>query len=180
MTKLGGSEISHRAGRPDDYQGYALRTPDIALGRHGIGGVQFAEVSVDTETGTVKVERIVAVHDCGRPINPKLAESQVYGGVIQGVSYALYEERVLDRESGRQLNANVDQYKIVGAREVPEIEVHFLEQLGAQSSTDARGVAEPANVATAAAVANAFYNATGKRIRRLPMTPANVLAALGS
>jgi xanthine dehydrogenase YagR molybdenum-binding subunit len=109
-----------------------------------------------------------------------LAESQVYGGVIQGVSYALYEERVLDPESGRQLNANMDQYKIAGAREVPEIDVLFLEQLGAQSSTDARGVAEPANVATAAAVANAFYNATGKRIRRLPMTPANVLAALAT
>ena len=82
------------------------------------------------------------------------------------------------RRRGQQLNANVDQYKIVGSREVPEIEVHILEQLGAQSSTDARGVAEPANVATAAAIANAFYNATGKRIRTLPMTPANVLAAL--
>ena len=125
-----------------------------------------------------EVERVVAVHDCGRPINPKLTESQIYGGVIQGVSYALYEERHLDAASGHQLNANVDQYKIVGAREVPQIEVHLLEQLGGQSSTDARGVAEPANVATAAAVANAFYNATGKRIRTLPMTPANVLAAL--
>jgi xanthine dehydrogenase YagR molybdenum-binding subunit len=180
VTRAGFEEISGRAGRPDDYEGYAMRTPEFAVGRHGIGGVQFAEVTVDVETGTVKVDRIVAVHDCGRPINPKLAESQIYGGVIQGVSYALYEERLLDPASGRQLNANVDQYKIVGAREVPHIEVHFLEQLTAQSSTDARGVAEPANVATAAAVANAFYNATGKRIRRLPMTPANVLAALGS
>ena len=121
---------------------------------------------------------MVAVHDCGRPINPKLTESQIYGGVIQGMSYAIYEERHLDAASGHQLNANVDQYKIAGSREVPSIEVILLEQLGAQSSTDARGVAEPANVATAAAVANAFYNATGKRIRTLPMTPANVLAAL--
>ena len=128
----------------------------------------------------VKVERIVAAHDCGRPINPKLAESQILGGVIQGVSYALYEERHLDPASGHQLNANVDQYKMVGSRETPAIEVVLLEQLGAQSSTDARGVAEPANVATAAAIANAFYNATGKRIRTLPMTPANVLAALRS
>jgi xanthine dehydrogenase YagR molybdenum-binding subunit len=180
VAKAGFEEISYRAERPDDYEGYAMKLPDLNISRHGIGGVQFAEVTVDTETGTVKVERIVAVHDCGRPINPKLVESQIYGGVIQGVSYALYEDRHLDAASGRQLNANVDQYKIVGAREVPEIEVHFLEQLGAQSSTDARGVAEPANVATAAAVANAFYNATGKRIRTLPMTPANVLAALGA
>ncbi|WP_224365552.1 xanthine dehydrogenase family protein molybdopterin-binding subunit [Hyalangium versicolor] len=178
VKKAGFAEISHRAERRDDYEGYAFSTPEMSISRHGIGGVQFAEVEVDTETGIVKVERVVAVHDCGRPINPKLTESQIYGGVIQGVSYALYEERHLDPGSGHQLNANVDQYKIVGSREVPTIEVLLLEQLGAQSSTDARGVAEPANVATAAAVANAFYNATGKRIRTLPMTPANVLAAL--
>ena len=67
---------------------------------------------------------------------------------------------------------------MVGSRETPQIEVILLEQLGAQSSTDARGVAEPANVATAAAIANAFYNATGKRIRTLPMSPPNVLASL--
>ena len=155
-------------------------TPEFALGKHGIGGVQFADVVVDTETGSVKVRRIVAVHDCGRPINPMLAESQVLGGVIQGLSYALYEERHLDLASGVQLNANIDQYKIAGAREMPRIEVHLLEQLTGQSSTDARGIAEPANVATAAAIANAFYNATGKRIRRLPLTPANVLAALSA
>src|SRR5204863_1825469 len=122
--------------------------------------------------------RILAVHDCGRAINPKLTESQILGGVIQGVSYAIYEDRRLDPKSGLQLNANVDQYKMTGSFETPQIEVHILEQLGANSSTDARGVAEPANVATAAAIANAFYNATGKRIRTLPMTPANVLAAL--
>lgn len=172
------TEISCRAERKDDYDGYAVKTADLAIGKHGIGGVQFAEVSVDIETGRVKAERIVAVHDCGRPINPKLATSQVSGGIIQGVSYALYEERLLDARSGHQMNANIDNYKMVGSFEVPRIEVHLLEQHGGHSSTDARGVAEPANVATAAALANAFYNATGKRIRTLPMTPANVLAAL--
>ena len=171
-------EIVHRADRRDDYEGYRGKFGELHISRHGIGGVQFAQIAVDTETGVVKVERVVAVHDCGRPINPKLIESQIYGGVIQGVSYALYEERHLDPGTGVQLNANIDQYKIVGARETPAIEVHLVEQLGRQSSTDARGVAEPANVATAAAIANAFYNATGKRIRTLPMTPANVLAAL--
>ncbi|MGH8175268.1 MAG: molybdopterin cofactor-binding domain-containing protein, partial [Steroidobacter sp.] len=170
--------ISHRADRTSDYDGYARTIGDLQISKHGLGGVQFAAVAVDTETGAVKVERVLAVHDCGRPINPKLVESQIYGGVIQGVSYALYEERHLDGASGVQLNANVDQYKIVGSRETPIIEVHLIEQLGGQSSTDARGVAEPANVATAAAVANAFFHATGKRIYTLPMTPANVLAAL--
>jgi xanthine dehydrogenase YagR molybdenum-binding subunit len=178
IRKLNITELSYFADRPDDYDGYGIVTSEYAIGKHGIGGVQFAEVLVDVETGAVKVQRIVAVHDCGRPINPMLTESQIYGGVIQGLSYALYEERHLDARSGLQLNANIDQYKIVGSWEVPVIEVHLLEQLTGQSSTDARGVAEPSNVATAAAIANAFYNATGKRIRTLPMTPANVLQAL--
>ena len=178
VKKANVDEIVHRADRREDYEGYRAKLGDLHISRQGIGGVQFAQVAVDTETGVVKVERVVAVHDCGRPINPKLIESQIYGGVIQGVSYALYEERHLDPATGVQLNANIDQYKIVGSRETPAIEVHVIEQLGRQSSTDARGVAEPANVATAAAIANAFYNATGKRIRTLPMTPANVLAAL--
>jgi xanthine dehydrogenase YagR molybdenum-binding subunit len=172
--------IVQRAQRTPDYEGYARAMGDLQMSKHGIGGVQFAEVLVDTQTGVVKVERIVAVHDCGRPINPQLVESQIYGGVIQGVSYALYEERHLDAATGVQLNANVDQYKIVGSRETPRIEVHVIEQHGGQSSTDARGVAEPANVATAAAIANAFFNATGKRALTLPLTPANVLAALSA
>jgi xanthine dehydrogenase YagR molybdenum-binding subunit len=166
-------EITANAPRRDDY--------DRLIGlpaRHGLGGVQFAQVAVDTETGVVKVERFVAAHDCGRPINPRLVESQVHGGVIQGISYALYENRILDPLSGHQLNANIDQYKMVGSREMPHIDVILIEQLGAQSSTDARGVAEACNVAASAAIANAFYNATGKRIRQLPMNPANVLAAL--
>lgn len=170
--------LTQRAERVPDYEGYAREAGDFQISKHGIGGVQFVEISVDTETGKVQVLRVLAVHDCGRPINPKLVESQIYGGVIHGVSFALYEERHLDPTSGVQLNANIDQYKIVGARETPQIEVQLIEQLGRQSSTDARGVAEPANVATAAAIANAFYNATGRRIRTLPLTPANVLAAL--
>jgi xanthine dehydrogenase YagR molybdenum-binding subunit len=178
LRRAGVETLVHRADRRDDYEGYARKAGDLNISRHSIGGVQFAEVVVDTETGVVKVERVVAVHDCGRPINPKLIESQIVGGVIQGVSYALYEDRRLDGATGVQLNANIDQYKIVGARETPRVEAHIIEQIGRQSSTDARGVAEPANVATAAAVANAFFNATGRRIYTLPMTPANVLAAL--
>ncbi|MET0535807.1 MAG: xanthine dehydrogenase family protein molybdopterin-binding subunit, partial [Steroidobacter sp.] len=178
LRRAGVDTLLHRADRQDDYCGYARKAGDLFISPHAIGGVQFAEVVVDTETGVLKVERMLAVHDCGRPINPKLVESQIIGGVIQGVSYALYEDRRLDGATGVQLNANIDQYKIVGARETPLIECHIIEQLGRQSSTDARGVAEPANVATAAAVANAVYNATGRRVYTLPMTPATVLAAL--
>ncbi|HEV7302300.1 MAG TPA: xanthine dehydrogenase family protein molybdopterin-binding subunit [Tepidisphaeraceae bacterium] len=170
-------EITTMAGRRDDYEGFAIKG-STSISKHGLGGVQFADITVDTETGVIKVNRIVAVHDCGRPINPMLVRSQIEGGVIQGISYAIYEDRILDPGSGHQLNANVDQYKIVGSREMPQIDVVVLEQLGAQSSTDARGIAEASNVAVTAAIGNAFFNATGKRIRTMPMNPANVLAAL--
>ncbi|HTT71758.1 MAG TPA: molybdopterin cofactor-binding domain-containing protein, partial [Anaeromyxobacteraceae bacterium] len=146
--------------------------------RGAMGGVQFAEVVVDVETGQVRVERVVAVHDCGRPLNPLALESQVNGGVLQGISYALFEERLLDGGSGRVVNPDLEMYKMVGSRDTPRIEVVLLEEYYGKSSTDARGIAEPATVATAAAIANAFYNATGVRLRELPMNPPRVLAAL--
>jgi xanthine dehydrogenase YagR molybdenum-binding subunit len=144
-----------------------------------LGGVQFVQVAVDTETGIVKVEHVLAVHDCGRPMNPLQLESQVNGGILQGISYALYENRRLDRNTGIMVNPNLEQYKILGAKETPTIEVHFVEQYLARSSTDAGGIGEPATIPTAAAIGNAFYNATGVRLRELPMTPARVLAVLG-
>ena len=146
--------------------------------RGWIGGVQFAEVAVDVETGVVRVERVVAVQDCGRPVNPLAVESQVNGGIQHGLSWALFEERLLDPATARMVNPNLEQYKIAAARETPKIEVVVLEDYHGASSTDARGIGEPANVATAAAVANAFYNATGVRMRELPMSPPRVLAAL--
>ena len=172
-------QISAIESRADDYEGFLKRMGDAALAQQALGGVQFAEVSVDTETGVVRVERIVAVHDCGRPINPKQIESQIHGGVLMGLSYALYEERILDPQTGRMANANLEQYKVAGAFETPEIEVVILENYQGRSATDAYGIAEPANISTAPAIANAVYNAIGVRLRSLPMTPAAVLAALG-
>jgi xanthine dehydrogenase YagR molybdenum-binding subunit len=124
------------------------------------------------------VLRVVAVQECGRLINPLAVQSQINGGIIHGISWALFEDRTLDRKTGRMLNANLDQYKVLGARDTPFIDVILLDQYVGLTNTDAHGIGEPANVATAAAVANAFYNATGVRIRELPMTPRNVLAAL--
>jgi len=135
-------------------------------------------VSVDTETGVIKVDRILAVHDCGRPMNPLQIESQINGGIIQGISYALYENRILDRTSGRMVNANLEQYKIAGARDVPPIEIHIIEEYDGLTSTDALGIGEPPTIPTAAAIANAVYNAIGVRLTELPMTPARVLHAL--
>jgi xanthine dehydrogenase YagR molybdenum-binding subunit len=166
-AKIKGEQVSGRAVRGNDY-----------TGGPGIGGVQFAEVTVDVETGIVRVERVVAVHDCGRPINPLALESQINGGIIQGLSYCLYEDRILDRQTGFMVNSNLEQYKIAGAKEMPKIEIHLIEQYWARNSVDAAGIGEPANVPTAAAIANAVYNAIGVRVRRIPMTPKVVLAAL--
>ena len=156
------------------------RQPEYAKGRLTYGGVDYVELAVDTETGRVHIEKVFGAHDCGRPINPTGVISQINGGILQGISYALFEERIMDRKNGYMLNANLENYKIIGAREIPEIEVVLVENYIAQSSTDAAGIGESAGIITlAAAIGNAFYNATGVRMRRLPMTPANVLTALG-
>ncbi len=88
-------------------------------------------------------------------MNPKLIESQVQGGVLMGISYALFEERILDQHTGHMVNANLEQYKLVGPRDAPPIDVIVLENYQGQSATDAYGIAEPANIATAPAIANA-------------------------
>ncbi len=173
--RLPTSQVIATASRSDDYGGFAMGN---WLGHSRLGAVQFAEVSVDTETGFVKVERVVAVHTCGRPINPMQLESQINGGIIMGIGYALYEDRILDRNTGYQMNAGMDTYKIPSAKEIPKIETVLIENYGGFSSTDADGIGEPANIATAAAIANAVYNAIGVRLFDLPITPQKVLAAL--
>jgi len=178
-AKLRTDRISAVVSRSDDYAGFRRRMGDAAMAQQDLGGVQFAEVTVDTETGIVRVQRVVAVQDCGRPMNPRQIESQVHGGVLMGLSYALFEERILDAHTGRMVNPNLEQYKLAGPRETPAIDVVILENYQDQSATDAYGIAEPANIATAPAIANAVYNAIGVRMRNLPMTPAAVLGALG-
>ena len=106
--------------RSEDYGGFRRSMGEAAQAQQDIGGVQFAEVAVDIETGIIKVERVVAVQDCGRPMNPLLLESQIQGGVLMGLSYALYENRVLDRATGRILNANLEAYKVAGPQGGPE------------------------------------------------------------
>ena len=138
-------------------------------------GVQFAEVVVDTETGLVTVKKMVAVHDCGLLIDKLTLESQVNGGIIIGMGYALYEERVMDNLSGVVLNPNFETYKLPGLADVPEIEVVLLNM----PERGVIGIGEPATVPTAAAIANAVANAIGVRVGSLPITPAKVLAALG-
>ena len=138
-------------------------------------GVQFAEVAVDTETGLVTVKKVVAVHDCGLIIDTLTLESQINGGVIMGMGYALYEERVMDNLSGVALNPNFETYKLPGIADLPEIEIVLLNM----PERGVIGIGEPATVPTAAAIGNAVANAIGVRVGSLPITPAKVLAALG-
>ncbi len=143
----------------------------------GVGGVQMAEVSVDTETGIVKMEKLVAVQDCGLIIDAKTAESQVYGGCIMGVTYALYEEKVMDEQTGRCLNADMEFYKLAGMADIGELVVHLMTGPG----FDERGViglGEPPVISPGAAISNAVANAIGVRVPTLPLTPNKVLAAL--
>jgi xanthine dehydrogenase YagR molybdenum-binding subunit len=175
--KLKIETIAARADRSDDFE---TKKGPRGKGSGGLGGVQFCQVAVDTTTGRIQVEKVVAVHDCGRPINPMGVISQVNGGVIQGISYALYENRILDRNTGIMVNTNLEQYKIAGSREMPEIDAQLIEQYWGKSSTDAAGIGEPATVPTAACVANAVYNAIGVRITEIPMSPSVVLAELAT
>jgi len=143
-----------------------------------VAGAQFAEVEVDTETGKVRVERVVAVHDCGLAVNALTTESQIQGGIIQGLSYALFEDRVLDPASGRLLNPNVEEYKIAGSLDCPDIETVLVPVWEGVNNTQSTGIGEPATVPTAAAIANAVSHAIGAPITRLPITPEVVLAAV--
>ncbi len=142
----------------------------------GVAGVHFAEVEVDTETGRIQPVKIVAVNDCGLVVNKLLAESQVNGGVIGSISYALLEDRMLDPNIGVMLNAGLEPYKIAGVMETPEI-VPILMDMPERGVI---GLGEPACIPTAGAIANAVYNAIGVPIRELPMTPDKVLAALSA
>ena len=172
-----GEMIRGEGARAKDYKGWSAGGGDLTS---RIGGAQFAEVEVDTETGIVRVLRVVAVHDCGRAVNKLTTESQINGGVIQGLSLALFEDRLLDRVTGRMVNANLEQYKIAGSKDTPVIESIIIDHHRGRTSVDASGIGEPATVPTAAAVANAIHHAIGVRLREAPITPAKVLAALHS
>jgi xanthine dehydrogenase YagR molybdenum-binding subunit len=143
----------------------------------GVGGVQMADVSVDVETGVVTLNEMVAVQDCGLIINLKLAESQVFGALIMGITYALFEEAVYDSKTGRMLNADMEFYRLAGIQDVGKLQVHMM----TSKPYDDRGViglGEPPVIAPGGAIANAVANACGVRVPNLPLTPDRVLAAL--
>jgi CO/xanthine dehydrogenase Mo-binding subunit len=142
-------------------------------------GIQVAEVAVDVETGQVLVERIAAIHDVGRVINPLGARSQVEGGIIQGVGHTLSEERLVDPASGRVLTQTLDAYKLPTIADVPEIVVDLLDIPDEHlTNLGSKGLGEPPIVPTAAAIANAIRDATGADVRSLPVSREEMLRAL--
>lgn len=147
------------------------------LATGGVGGIQMAQVSVDTETGIVKLDKIVAVQDCGLIIDLKTAESQVYGAMIMGVCYALYEERIMDDATGKVLNPNMEFYKLAGIGDIGQMQVHMMTGPG-HDERGVIGLGEPPTISPGAAIANAVANAIGVRVPTIPMTPDKVLAAL--
>lgn len=147
------------------------------LNDQGVGGVQMADVSVDIETGVVKINKIVAVQDCGLIIDLKTAESQVYGALIMGVAYALYEEKVMDQQTGHMLNPNMEFYKLAGIGDIGELVVHMMTGKG-YDERGTIGLGEPPVVSPGAVISNAVANAIGVRVPTLPLTPDRVLAAL--
>ncbi|MCL5743785.1 MAG: xanthine dehydrogenase family protein molybdopterin-binding subunit [Acidobacteria bacterium] len=152
------------------------RSPE-GLNTGGVGGAQMADVSVDTETGLVKMHKLVAVHDCGMIINPKTAESQIYGACTMAIGGALYEERIMDPATGRVLNPNMEFCKFTRIGDYGEI-VPYLCMDPEHDQRGVVGLGEPPVIPGIAAIANAVANAIGVRVPMIPFTPERVLAAL--
>jgi xanthine dehydrogenase YagR molybdenum-binding subunit len=159
--------------------GSGMRGPNPDGMRANTFGCQIAQVAVDPGTGEVRVEHVWAVHDIGRVINPLGARSQVEGGILQGMAFAISEEVVFDPTTGAPTNAWLDDYKIPTIADLPDITIAFVDRPDtALNSVGAKGLGEPPIIPTAAAIANAFRHATGRRSVALPLTRARVLEAL--
>jgi xanthine dehydrogenase YagR molybdenum-binding subunit len=166
LSKLGNFMILGRGGRSPNPENLNVNT----------FGAQFAEVEVDTDTGEVKVKRIVAVHDSGRVINPLTFSSQIEGGVLQGIGFGLMEQRIVDRRNGAVLNGDLENYKILTSVDVPEIVVESIDRPDTQANNlGSRGVGEPPIIPTAPAIANAIADALGIRFKELPITRDKIL-----
>lgn len=163
-------------GKLSKFDRKALRGYFIDMGEDRTFVAQAAEVEIDTQTGNVRVVKLVSVNDVGFAINPSNAENQVFGGVHQGLGYALSEE--IKVESGKVTNPSFRDYGILRAPDMPEMECYFVEKGNGPGPYGAKGLGEQPNVPTAAAIANAVYDALGVRIKSLPLTPEKILSAL--
>jgi len=182
VSSDGGSwPIQEVVGLLDDAQllGKGARGPNPTGMQVLTWGVQVAEVAVDVETGEVRVERVAAIHDVGRVINPLGASSQVEGGVIQAVGHTLSEDRLLDPGTGTVLTQTLDAYRMPTIADVPEIVTELVDIPDEHlTNLGSKGLGEPPIVPTAAAIANAIRDATGAEVHSLPITREEMLRAL--
>jgi xanthine dehydrogenase YagR molybdenum-binding subunit len=169
LSLLGSAQILGKGARGPNPTGMSVLT----------FGVHVVEAAVDVETGEVRVERVAAIHDVGRIVNPLGASSQVEGGIIQGIGHTLSEERLLDPETGAILTTTLDAYRMPTIADVPEIVTEFVDVPDAHlTSLGSKGLGEPPIVPTAAAIANAIRDATGADVRELPISREEMLRAL--
>jgi xanthine dehydrogenase YagR molybdenum-binding subunit len=158
--------------------GSATPEPKIEKAARYSFAAHFVEVEVDVELGHLRVVKYVAAHDSGRIVNPLTATSQVKGGVTMGIGMALHEELHYDPRSGTPLNAGYYGARVMTHRDAPEVEVLFVETEDAHGPYGAKPIGEPPIIPSVAAVANAFFNATGRRIKDLPLSRERILEVL--
>ncbi|MTD55419.1 xanthine dehydrogenase family protein molybdopterin-binding subunit [Amycolatopsis pithecellobii] len=167
LERAGHDEVSvvASAADPDEMKAHSM---------HSFGAV-FCEVRVNEVTGETRVDRVVGSYDCGRILNPKTAASQLRGGIIMGIGLALMEETAFDERTGRIMNPSLTEYHLPVHLDVPRIEVSWTDVPDPLAPAGARGVGEIGITGVAAAIANAIHNATGRRVRNLPITLDKVL-----
>lgn len=161
---------------PDESRGGKFKGAGVGPSPAYSYSAQTAEVTVDPETGHVRVERIVAAHDCGKALNPLTVEGQIEGSVYMGFGQALQEDMVW--KDGRLMNASLLEYRIPSSQENPEIESIIVESIDPEGPFGAKEAGEGSLAATIPAIANAIYDAVGVRINSIPITPELVLSAL--
>jgi xanthine dehydrogenase YagR molybdenum-binding subunit len=153
-------EVEAASGDPRELEKYSM----------GSYGAQFCEVRVHERSGEVRVARWVGSFDCGRVLNRKTAESQLRGGIVMGIGMALTEETLFDERRGRIVNRSLAEYHVPVSLDVPNIEVLFIDEPDKRAALGAHGIGELGITGAAAAIANAVFNATGKRVHELPIT----------
>jgi xanthine dehydrogenase YagR molybdenum-binding subunit len=163
--------ILQKAGQPS-LEAETSSGPPLEMMKYSMAsyGAQFCEVRVHEETGEVRVSRWLGSFDCGTVVNPKTAASQLRGGIVMGIGMALTEETLFDERRGRIMNPSLAEYHVPVNLDVPPIEIIFTGIPDEHTPLGARGIGEIGITGVAAAIANAVFHATGKRVRDLPIT----------
>jgi xanthine dehydrogenase YagR molybdenum-binding subunit len=158
----------------------AFGADDLMTGKGFSGAVHITEVEVDTRLGKIIPLQVWGGMAVGKIHAPALARSQCYGAVIQGLGFGLYEQKTIDLASGQNLTGNLEDYRIPGIGDTPQIEIHFLQEGFDHALGKGVGLSELATLAVAASLGNAVFNATGKRFYNLPILPADILGQFGA